>query len=119
MSNQVTGRAYIRFDGVLLASREGAKLNWGGVKREPVVGNDVHGFAESVDTPELECNISHKSDTSLQTLANITDATITFECDTGPVYTLRHAWIAEPPKLTAKDGEVSLKFNAQTCEEQA
>jgi hypothetical protein len=119
MANQVTGKAYIRVDGALLRSKDDAKLNIGGQTRSAVVGNDVHGYTEETTPPELECSISHMADTRLETLRNITDATITFESDTGPVYVLRHAWLVDPPALTAKGGEVALKFQAITCEEQS
>ena len=116
---KLLGRAYIKHDGNLLQTKEGASLNVGGVNREPVVGNQVHGYVEKVVAPTVECAITVNASTSLTALAKIDDATITFECDTGQTYVLRNAWLTEPPNMTAGEsgGDVKLKFCAMACEE--
>lgn len=117
MANQVTGRVWIRVDGKTLRSKDGAKLKFGGLKREAQTGNDVHGFTESMEAPEVECTLSHMADTSLQELKNITDATLQFETDTGKTLIVRHAWCTGELELTGGKGELSVKFNGLTCEE--
>ena len=117
MANQVTGRVYIKVDGALLRSKDGAKLMFGGVEREAVVGNMVHGYTEKVSAPTVECTISHMGDTSLKSLAALTNSTLTFETDTGKSYVVRNAWLNTPPELTGGSGEVSLKFTGISCEE--
>ncbi len=117
--SQITGRAFIKHNGKLLRSKAGAKLNLGGVQRNTVKGDTgVHGFSEETAEPSIECTISHGADTSLSELADITDASITFETDTGKVYILRNAWVESPPELTAGEGEVPLRFVGISCEEQ-
>lgn len=113
--NQVTGRVFIMVDGVRLASKEGAKLNLGGVSRTGVAGDSgVHGFSEKTEIPFVECAISHKGDTDLEAIAAFNDETVIFQTDTGQTYTLRNAWLAKPPELTK--GEVQLHFEAMDCE---
>ncbi|HXG47686.1 MAG TPA: phage tail tube protein [Methylomirabilota bacterium] len=114
---QITGRVYVKVDGDLLRSKQGAKLMYGGVRREAVIGNQVDGFTEEAVAPEVECTISHAADTSLAKLAAIKDATLTFETDTGKTFVLRGAFLTDPPELTGGQGEVPLKFSAISCEE--
>ncbi len=113
------GKAFIKSDGGLLETMPGAKIDIGGVIRNPVVGsNTVHGYAEQVKEAMVECEISFGPDTSLAKLAATVDATITFECDTGQVYIVRNAWLVEPPVLTeGEGGKVPLKFAGPPAEE--
>lgn len=116
MGNQVTGRVFVSVNGVRLRSKEGAKLNFGGVEREAVIGDDsVHGFMEKSVAPSIECTISHLADTSLKRLADIKDASVMFETDTGKVFNLRNAWSAKALELSK--GEVSMTFQGVGCEE--
>jgi len=117
--SQRLGKAFIKWDGKLLESMPDAKISLGGVERNPVIGaNNVHGFSEKIKESTLECEISVSTETSLDELANIADATITFECDTGQTYVMRNAFLTEPPQATAGDGgKVPLKFAGPKAEE--
>lgn len=118
MSNQVTGRVFVKVNGKLLRSKEGAKLvGYAGRERTAIVGNEVHGYAEKVVAPSIECVISDKRDTSLEELAAVSDATVTFETDTGKTYILRNAWVSNAIDLTGGEGEVELVFMGAGCEE--
>jgi hypothetical protein len=113
---QVTGRARIYLKGNLLTSKPGAKLTFGGVKRDTVLADTgVAGFTESTVAPEIECTVPHDANTSLQDYADFKDGSVMFETDTGKVFTVSGAWLAEPPTLT--NGEVPLKFAGITCVE--
>ena len=46
--NQITGKAKIRVDGQTYKTLDGATITPGGVSREAVKGDEVHGFKESV-----------------------------------------------------------------------
>lgn len=113
--NQVTGRVFITVNGSRLASKEGAKLDMGGVTRTGVAGDSgVHGYSEKTEIPHIECTISHKADTDLVALAAWTNETATFQTDTGQTYLLRNAWLAKPPELSK--GEISLRLEGVSCE---
>lgn len=113
--NQVTGRVFITVDGSRLASKEGAKLDLGGVSRTGVAGDSgVHGYTEKTEIPFIECTISHKGDTDLEALAAFNNESVTFQTDTGQTYLLRGAWLAKPPELSK--GEVQLRFEGMSCE---
>lgn len=117
--SQVTGRIFIKIDGELQRSKPGASLTFGGKTREPVVGDDsVHGFKEVLAAPLIEATFSDTAQLSLKKIADITDATITFETDTGKTYIVRNAWQnGDPPKLTGDGGEVAVQFAGISCEE--
>ena len=108
---QRLGRAYIKVNGNLIESLPGAKLNVGGVKRNPVVGNTVHGYAEEVVPATVECEISVSGQTKIMDIAKYKQETLTFECDTGQTFVVKDAFLTEPPELTAQEGgKVPLKF---------
>ncbi|RMG58795.1 MAG: phage tail protein [Gammaproteobacteria bacterium] len=116
---QLLGTAYIKVDGDLLRSNPGAKIDLGGQVREPVVGaGTVHGYAEKTKEATVECEISLAKGDSLETIRSITNATITFECDTGQVYIVRHAFLTDPPVLSeGEGGKIPLKFAGMPAEE--
>jgi hypothetical protein len=119
MSGQRFGMAYISVDGSQLATMPGAKLDIGGVERTTVTGdNQVLGFTRAPKPAVLECEISIGVGTSLTKLAQITGATVTFECDTGQTYVMREAFVTKTLALTAGDsGKVALEMAGMPAEE--
>nr|BDD45831.1 Mu phage tail tube protein GpM [Gammaproteobacteria bacterium] len=116
--NQITGRAIINWNGKRLRSENGATLNPGGASREAKTGGgQVHGYMESDVPPSMECTVFHDKSLSLRELSDITDATVTFETDTGSQYILRDAWTTEPVALDTGNGTVGLKMEAISCDE--
>lgn len=115
---KVTGICYIRIDGNLLRSKEGAKLNnIGGKTREAVTGHSVYGYTEKVEAPSIEATLADTKDLSLKDLHDTVDATITFETDTGKIYILSHAWCENAIELAA-GGDVAVTFTGMNIEEQ-
>jgi hypothetical protein len=112
-------RAFIKADGKLLETLPKPKLGLGGQKREPVIGdNGVLGYKEAIEPGTVECQISLKQGTSLAELKRITDATITYEADTGQTYVIRHAFVTDTLMVTAGDGGVvDVKFAGDPAEE--
>lgn len=117
--SQTHSIAYIKVDGDLLRTLPGAKIKLGGKKREPVVGDSsVHGFAEKLEPSMLECEISLVPGYSLARLAAISNATVTYEADTGQTYVIRDAFVTETLELNGGEGgKVALKFAGQPAEE--
>jgi hypothetical protein len=111
--SKVSGRVFISLGGQRIRSKEGASLETGGVEREAAVSDaGVDGPTEKTVAPKLDCKINHTDKTRLTDL-HAFKGTITFETDSGRVYTLIDAWSAKPPKL--EKGEVSLEFGAVEC----
>jgi Phage tail tube protein len=110
---QVTGRVFISLNGKRIRSKEGASLELGGIAREAAASDaGVDGHTEKIVPPKVDCKINHTDQTSLKELQAFT-GTLTFETDTGVVFTLIEAWCANPPKL--EKGEVTLEFGAVEC----
>jgi hypothetical protein len=106
---QVTGTVYIRVNGKMLRSEEGASLNPGGFSREAKMANaTLTGYQAKPMPAEMECKIHHTSDTDIIEMSNYTDATLKFETDTGKSYLVTNAFTADPAEL--EDGLVSLKM---------
>lgn len=117
---QLLGRAYIKIGGELLRSEAGAKIDIGGAVRTAVVGSfAVHGYAEKVKESTVECEVALAKGESVARFRDITDASIHFECDTGQVFVVRNAWLADPPVITeGEGGKIPLKFVGPPAEEQ-
>lgn len=119
MSGRQHSMAYIKVDGLLLATMPGAKIDIGGAARSPVLGdNQVHGFSETLKPATLECEISLGQGMSLEQLRNMKDATVTYEADTGQTWVIREAFVTETLNITAGEGgKVGLKMAGQPAEE--
>jgi len=113
----VHSRAYIKVNGALLETLPGPKLKLGGSMRTPVVGNKVIGYTEQTEPAELECEVALTQGMSLAQLKDITDATLTYEADTGQTYVVRNAFVTASIDLTASEGKVALKFAGDPAEE--
>lgn len=111
-----TGNAKIYSEGQEIATDKGATLQVGGVKREPKVGAQVYGYNEEVIPPEVSCKVFHGPDTDIKKINALADATIIFECDNGPRYVLRSAFVTETGELDSKDGSLQVKFSALSCD---
>jgi hypothetical protein len=110
---QVTGRIFISLNGARIRSKEGASLETGGLENEPATSDaGVDGHTGKIVAPQVECKINHTAKTRLSDIQAFT-GTLTFETDTGVVYTLIEAFNMKPPKL--EKGEVSLVFGAVEC----
>jgi len=115
---KLLGRAWVRYNGKLLRSNEGAKIDLGGTARETVTGAaEVHGHFAKTMPGRVECEIPLAKGDSPEELRDIEDATITFECDTGQTYIIRNAASLTPPVITAGGGgAIPVVFEGQPAE---
>jgi hypothetical protein len=113
---QITGKAIIRADGLVLRTENGATLSAGGINR----ASERHGgktyYKEDEVAPSLECNVLHDADTDIIALSGIVNATVEFECDTGQIYILRGAFTAEPVAVDSSTGKAALKMEADSID---
>lgn len=116
---KLLGWAFINVGGQRLRSMPGAKIDLGGVSRKPVLGSSrLHGHSEEVKEATVECEIALAAGDSLNAIRNIVDTTVIFECDTGQRYTVRQAFLMDPPVITeGEGGKIGLKFAGQPAEE--
>lgn len=115
---QLIGKATVKIGGNTLNTLPGAKLNLGGVSREPVMGaNKMLGYAEKPEAGMVECEVALAKGQSLKGL-DFSDATVTFIVDTGQVWSGANAFLASPLEMTAEGGgKISLKITCEKFEE--
>ena len=110
---KITSRGYIDAGSLgRLPTKEGATINFGSLKREPVMGDDgVLGFSEVYDSaPFIKVTIVHAKTTDEDDLQNFTGETITYSTNTGKSYTLMNAWVGGAMELNVKDGQLEVTF---------
>ena len=114
---RLVGRIWIKTNGNLLRSNEGAQIDLGGAVRESVSGSHtVHGFHETIRPGKVECEVSVTAGDNPEDFRDITDATLTCELDTGQTYIIRDAFLTEPPVIKEGGGQVALVFEGQPAE---
>lgn len=112
----VFGRAFITAAGKRYNTKEGASLSFGGIAREPVVGDGgVAGNQDKIEAPKVDCTIIHTPEISLQEIQNIKDATISFDTDNGKSFVISNAFNGPVPELS-RDG-VKVTFYGTECKE--
>jgi hypothetical protein len=113
------GMAFIAVDGDLQPTMPGAKLDIGGVERNPVEGdNRMLGFTEKPKPSLLAFEISLGGGMTLKKLKDLKGATVTFECDSGQTYVVRQAFTTKTLSLTSGDnGKVGVEMAGQPAEE--
>lgn len=117
MANRVTGTVVIQADGLTLRTKEGASLDKGGKTREPeYASGQLIGFVEAPQGAVVTATLAHTADSDLDLLANGTSVTLIFQCDSGPQYVVRDAFLTAPPVVTANGGGVSVSWTGQPAE---
>lgn len=113
MTTKITSRSFLDAGSLgRLPTKEGATVNFGGVKREAVLGDEgVLGFSEIFDgAPSIKVTIVHANTTDETAIRNFTGENITLNTNNGKSYTLFGAWVSDPLELTVKDGQLEVTF---------
>ncbi|MGL4225952.1 MAG: phage tail tube protein [Vibrio sp.] len=114
MGTKITSRAVLNAGSLgRLPIKEGAEIGFGNLKREAVMGDDgVLGHSESYEeAPSIKCTIIHAQTTDEDAIKAFVDESITLETNSGKIYTLTDAWVADPLSLNIKDGQLEVLFN--------
>jgi hypothetical protein len=118
MGARIGGVLNITVDGRQYPIRGSVEVSPSSVKREGIAGQDyVHGFTEMPVVPSIKANVSTTADVSLETLQNITDATIQATLANGKSYVLSQAWTVAAFAIDTAAGQVSVEFQGVTCDE--
>jgi len=107
---KVTGIVFIKVDGALQRSEEGASLELGGFEREARTGHSVYGPSEKVVASVITFTTAHVGGDDIIDLQNKTEATLEFETDTGDTCMIRNAFSTKPAKLTGDGGGAEFEF---------
>jgi hypothetical protein len=136
MANKITGAVIIKVNGDPILNKAGAVASGLGLSGEasfevePVMGDgQFHGFKETPIMPTLEVSITDRSDVKLDTYARIgigsSPDSVTFESRVGSdgklgkIYTLQNPVCTRNFKITAGEGETTIKFIGDYWQEQS
>lgn len=108
---QVTGVCTIKLDGEALRTKEGASLDFGGKERTAIYANGrLVGYAENPIGATVSGTLAHTADFDPDKIRNAREATLIFECDSGPTYLISNAFSTSPPSLTGGEGDTEVEF---------
>lgn len=97
-----------------LPTKEGAKLGFGGKKREAVMGDEgVLGYTEQITgAPYIKCTLADSTETDKQALLNFAGQTVVLMTNNGQKYSLENAFVgnADALELNTKDGTLEVEF---------
>lgn len=114
--SKVTGIVYVKVDGALQRSKDGASLSLGGKERTPIVAQGRVHYVERIVPSECEFTLAHVAGDDLIGLHDKIDPTLEFLTDTGDTYVVRDAFSTTPPKITGGEGDVPFVFNGAPAE---
>lgn len=118
MAKKLFGKGRIRVDGKSWRTHAGGSLDMGGIKRNPRPGsNDADAYTEEVVPSKIETELQFGEGDSLAEIGAISDATITWELDTGQTYIIRGGYSSETPTLTEGEGKAKVVFMGPPAEE--
>lgn len=114
MSQRRFGVKQLQIDGVVHLAKGGVSYSLGGDKLESVMGVDRrHGVKVARIPAYIEVTITDAgTDTNLKALTQIKDSTVTLDLENGKTIKLGHANYAAEGKVTAEEGEIEARFEA-------
>lgn len=112
------GLIQVKANGEIYDAKGEFTYNLGGVKREPIIGADgVHGYKEVPQVAYIEGEFTDSGDLSLETLINITDATVTINLNNRKTISLSEAWYAADGDVGTDEANIQVRFEAVRGEE--
>jgi hypothetical protein len=113
MPTCVAGTAYVKVDGRQLSVRGTLTITPNERTREAIAGLDgIHGYSSVWRAPTIEVETTNTPrGFPLTDLANVVDATVTAELETGEVWVLRNAFQTGDLELSAEDGTCTVTFS--------
>jgi len=108
---QQTGKVTVKVNGSSLRSKTGSgSMIPGGLTREDnsMTDQGVFMYKEKYEPGEIKCVVMHCADTDVRGMQDSKEVTVSFEADTGAVYTMANAVCTKVGET--KDGEVEVTF---------
>ena len=108
----------IEVNGQMLNFGQGSTFQFGGVEREAITGDQTIGYQEKPKPAEVKANILVESGLSIQEINGWNNVNVVFKLDTGQVYSMAGAWVANIGELASNgDGYVEVTINAPRADE--
>ncbi|HEX7821042.1 MAG TPA: phage tail tube protein [Sphingobium sp.] len=116
--NRVVGQCKVKVDSQQYETDGTTTMEIGGPAREGVKGDYQAGaFKESTEMSKVELNLLYKGRLSLAAIRKIDNATLTVETDTGNVWIVRNAYVAEIISFDGGSGKAKVVFQGPPAEE--
>lgn len=118
MANEyVTGVVVLKINGRSIRSQDGASLKLGGKTRTArMADGQIVGFSAMPVPSEVTAELLHTSIADVDAINALEDGTLSFECDSGPVYTVSNAFCTTPPEIKGgENSSVSVSFQGQAA----
>lgn len=113
MVGRVGGIIQVSVNGEVQQAKGNWSYNLGLPKRDPVIGEDgIHGYTEKPQVAFIEGEITDRGDLDLQSLASLTDSTITIRLANGKMVSISGAWFAGEGTAQTQEGNVSVRFES-------
>jgi hypothetical protein len=97
-----------------LPTKDGAKVGFGGKKREPVMGDDgVLGYTEhQTSAPYIKCTLVDSTQNDKAGLLAFAGQTVVLTTNNGQKYSLSNAWVGngDTLELNTKEGTMEVEF---------
>lgn len=112
------GLRAVKVDGLEYDVIGNVNYNLGSPMREGLVGSDkVHGYKEKPQLPFCELEVRDSIDLDLKALQAIVQSTVTLELLNGKTLVFRNAWFAGEGNGGTEEGNIAVKFEAESAEE--
>lgn len=116
--NRVVGQCKVKVDSQLYETDGSTQMEIGGPAREAVKGDyQASGFRETTEPSKVTTNLLYKGRLSLSSVRKIDNATLTLETDTGAVWIVRNAYVAEVISFDTGTGKAQVVFQGPPAEE--
>jgi hypothetical protein len=118
MAQRRGGIIQLQLDGEVYEAKGNFSYNLGLPMREAIIGADgVHGYKETPQVAFIEGEITDRQELDLATLVRTSDATITLTLANNKVIALRDAWFAGEGTGNSEEGNIAVRFEAESAEE--
>ena len=109
----ITSRGFLDAGDVgRLPTKEGGTVNFGNLKREPVMGDEgVLGHTEEYESaPFIKVTLVDSTALDKEKLQNFVSQNILYSTNNGQQFTLTDAWVGNPLELNVKEGQMDIEF---------
>jgi hypothetical protein len=118
MAQRRGGIIQLQLNGEVYDAKGNFAYNLGIPMREAIPGADrIHGYKETPQVAFIEGEITDRQELDLATLVRTSDATITLTLANGKVIALRDAWFAGEGSGNSEEGNIAVRFEAESAEE--
>lgn len=112
------GTIEVNVNGVLQEAKGSWTYNLGIPVKEAIMGASAPtGYKETPQVAYLEGAITDRQDLDVRTLQTITGATVALRLANGKTVMFRNAYYASEGNITTEEGEIAVRFNADSAEE--